>query len=1585
MAKNVIIMIGDGMGWEMARAASIYKEIQNGKTGANLSDFYTEGKGQGLNFQTLQGYGLVTTYGTTIADSKGVFSTGNSALDGTNPLTGASPVRPDFKFDPTFNPGNTASGGAKVSDGAVGNLVGYDPTRGGVNPWTPGNDPEYIKYSYPDSANTATTLYTGVKSYNNAIGVDIFEKPLETILKTANSVGKSTGLVSSVPIDHATPGAAAANVNRRSKYDADYPGLDNILQQELRVYQPTVILGGGHPLSAPGDLLPEGVEPNRSNEFVSESTYTELSTKPTDNLYGYTFLERGEDAAKKLAETAATLDPEKGDRLIGLYGARGQNGNLPVSSANGDYSTTGLDMFSVFTNKGDDAKVDTKRPLLPGETDASFIAKEVNENPTLNDLTSAALNVLEKDPDGFWLMVEGGDIDWSAHDDNMDNLIGTMLDFDKAVGSTIDWINNNGGWEENLLIVTADHDHYLTLNGDFPTLVTNKGAEALTNLDTPAEVGHYWGSDPDVKYGWGSHTNRPVPVYYQGAGSEVLTNLVGKGYEAYDYQIPGIAGLNDQSHIYQTMFASIVPKVELVGFASLPADTYSDGPASGQGISANGRTGPFPGQPIQGLSGVQFANSNSFYFLSDNGYGAKDNSADFLLRINRLDPNFKGAENGDGSVKVLDYIQLSDPDKKVPFKITNEGTSERWLTGADFDVESLIVDKDGSFWIGEEFGPYLLHFDSSGKLLDAPIATPDFFKTLDGNAPKVLGHRGASGSRPEHTIEAYKLAIEQGADFIEPDLAVTKDGVLIARHEPVLAVVKADGSIDFSNTTTDVYNRPEFSDRQKTVNLDGTEITGWFAEDFTLAEIKTLRAIERLSFRDQSYNGQFEIPTLKEIIDLVKEVEAETGKKIGIYPETKHPTYFAQEATYVGTDEKINRNLGEILIKTLKENNFTDPSQIFIQSFETTNLKELHDVIMPREGVDLPLVQLLDAQDIGLDGKLIEKQPYDLEVSGDKRTYGDLRTPEGLAEIAKYADGIGPWKRMIVSVKGTDADSDGKADDVNGDGAVNDADKTLLAPSTLVQDAHAAGLQVHPYTFRDEDRYLAADYKGKPELEYQQFIQLGVDAYFTDFPNTGDEVRDQLSDPQNNIVRSPQNPDVLSGNAVANLGGSKGFEGLAINASQTKLYTLLEGTVQGDPTGALRINEFDIASRKYTDKTLYYKLDNPANAIGDFAVINDNEYLVIERDGGQGSAAKFKRIYKVDLSKTDSNDYVAKEQVADLLNIQDPNDLNGDGKTTFDFPFVTIEDVLVVDKNTILVANDNNYPFSTGRPGNDPQNPVIDNNEVLLLKLEKPLNLAPGVGQPSALDLQFGSTGSDDISLKPGQVLTTGDGADNIEAIAGNLINAGGGNDTVQVGSSASVLGNEGDDNIVVGQNGPASGTDVNGGNGKDTLVVVEANGRNNLFGGAGADTIVVIEGSGQLQFGGSGNDVITSGGSNNRLYGGSGDDILNSNTKDSLFGGDGDDILFAGQGGGNRLTGGAGADQFWIANASLPISKNIVTDFTLGIDVIGIGGIGVTQFSDITLLQQGDDTLVKIGNTELASLLGITTNTLAANNFAFA
>ncbi|OYE01167.1 hypothetical protein CDG79_31095 [Nostoc sp. 'Peltigera membranacea cyanobiont' 232] len=218
----------------------------------------------------------------------------------------------------------------------------------------------------------------------------------------------------------------------------------------------------------------------------------------------------------------------------------------------------------------------------------------------------------------------------------------------------------------------------------------------------------------------------------------------------------------------------------------------------------------------------------------------------------------------------------------------------------------------------------------------------------------------------------------------------------------------------------------------------------------------------------------------------------------------------------------------------------------------------------------------------------------------------------------------------------------------------------------------------------------------------------------------------------------------------------------------------------------------------------------------------------------------------------------------------------------------------------------------------------------------------------------------------------------------GNTIVTGKGDDTVIVGSDSSVSTGDGNDRVLIGADSPASNTSADGGNGNDEVTVVEANGSNNLFGAAGNDTLTVVEGTRQLSFGGSGNDTLTSNGSNNRLYGGSGDDKLFAGVNDSLFGGDGDDVLFASQGGGDRLSGGAGADQFWIANASLPISKNIVTDFAIGTDKIGLGGIGVTQFSALTLLQQGSDTLVKTGNTELASLVGITSTSLTANDFVF-
>jgi glycerophosphoryl diester phosphodiesterase len=360
-------------------------------------------------------------------------------------------------------------------------------------------------------------------------------------------------------------------------------------------------------------------------------------------------------------------------------------------------------------------------------------------------------------------------------------------------------------------------------------------------------------------------------------------------------------------------------------------------------------------------------------------------------------------------------------------------------------------------------------------------ASPDALAqqpTLNGQPPLVIGHRGASGYLPEHTLEAYKLAIEMGADFIEPDLVATRDGVLIARHEPMLG------------GTTDVADRPEFASRKVTKKVDGIDTTDWFAGDFTLAEIKTLRAKQAFAERDQSRNGQFQIPTLQEVIALVKAESARTGRTVGIYPETKHPTFHDQ----------IGLKLEDRLLAALKAEGWTEQTApVIVQSFETANLKYL------RGKTNVRLVQLVDADDIDKDGNVVlaapYAQPYDFVVAGDKRTFKDLVGKAGLAEIKTYADGVGPWKPYLRSARQLDRDNDGKPDDLNGDGKLDDRDRVLLPPSEVVRDAHAVGLFVHTWTFRSEPRRLAADFNGDPLKEYQAFFDLGVDGLFSDFPD----------------------------------------------------------------------------------------------------------------------------------------------------------------------------------------------------------------------------------------------------------------------------------------------------------------------------------------------------------------------------------------------------------------------------------------------------------------------------------------------------
>lgn len=341
--------------------------------------------------------------------------------------------------------------------------------------------------------------------------------------------------------------------------------------------------------------------------------------------------------------------------------------------------------------------------------------------------------------------------------------------------------------------------------------------------------------------------------------------------------------------------------------------------------------------------------------------------------------------------------------------------------------------------------------------------------------PIVIGHRGACGYVPEHTLTSYFIAMQDGVDFVEPDLVMTKDAVLIARHENEIG------------TTTDVARHPEFAARRTTKVIDGTAVSGWFTEDFTLAELKKLRARERIPDirpANTRFDGQFQIPTFEEILALVQAVQQQRvtlaqqlGRPaplpIGVYPETKHPSYF----------QGLGLAMEEKLVATLERHSYQGrEGRAYLQSFEVANLKVLSKL------TQLPLVQLIESSGA----------PYDFLAKGDRRTYADLITPRGLEEIAGYAQAIGPAKSLIIPRTASDS---------------------LAIPTSLVADAHAQGIHVHAWTFRAENSFLPSNLRvgadphtfGNLDAELRAFLAAGIDGFFTDHADLGVRARDSLS------------------------------------------------------------------------------------------------------------------------------------------------------------------------------------------------------------------------------------------------------------------------------------------------------------------------------------------------------------------------------------------------------------------------------------------------------------------------------------------
>ncbi|MEA5583315.1 alkaline phosphatase [Nodularia harveyana UHCC-0300] len=808
MAQNVILVIGDGMGWEMSRAGAIHEEIikeladlgYDVTTGENtsgltidelkaifadrtLADYYTEGQGFGQSYQELlDGYTIVTDANTVI-DGNG----SNSLIDGSiySHNTGEGPIRTDENGNPLeFIPKDVSEGG---------NVPIFNLTKGGATPWdanyyenygntTDGFDPEYIKEYYPDSAGTGTAFHTGTKTYVGAIGVDIYEQDVESTIELALDNGFAAGVVSSVPWSHATPAAGIAHTSGRNKtneernidsywttseaidsegnertlYSEDADGTrryarygldedgnlldefghiveetDNIFDSAMEV-KPSLILGAGHPAYSGNEryITQEDIDLLKAGEYDSEG-------------HDWNFIERqtGVDGGQALIAAANSIDPDNGEHLFGVYSATGQD-NLPWRTANSDYSATGTNGYS-----------DNGR--LTGDA----LAADVLENPNVAEMTEAALDFLGQADKGFYLMVEVGDIDWSAHANNMDLMLGTQLDLSDVVRTADTWIKENGGYDETLLMVTADHDHYLTLLNDFPELLANSLLEDGGASITPAyrgdweendayEVGHFWGSNINDGDQWGTHTSRPIPMYYKGSAADVanIKKLEGTGYTVDGKYVPGVSDFIDQVHIAQVADSSLLETPIITAEENLSQ-------------LITGSTG---GDTL--ISGVDFDGINDTVFT---GAGNDEVDVPFggsLVGRNRIstgsgtDTIYVG--NGDRSFggSGNDVIDATDA---TGYRISGGAGMDTFYLGAD--GRALGGDGDDKFFVQE----------GGGNLISGG-AGADQFWIVTGDLPMT-----------PNTIVDFEMGTDvlgiasQGADFGFDNLTLTGDSIMI--------------------------------------------------------------------------------------------------------------------------------------------------------------------------------------------------------------------------------------------------------------------------------------------------------------------------------------------------------------------------------------------------------------------------------------------------------------------------------------------------------------------------------------------------------------------------------------------------------------------------------------------------------------------------------------------------------------------------------------------------------------------------------------------------------------------------------------
>jgi glycerophosphoryl diester phosphodiesterase len=785
---------------------------------------------------------------------------------------------------------------------------------------------------------------------------------------------------------------------------------------------------------------------------------------------------------------------------------------------------------------------------------------------------------------------------------------------------------------------------------------------------------------------------------------------------------------------------------ELVGRAVLPAATFERGPTSGQFLGAapiNGQKVPFTGkQPVQGFSAVLDNNDGTFNVMSDNGYGSMENSADFNLRVHTVRPQFETAEGGSGRLKLERFIELHDPDKYIPFAITNHFTAERTLTGADFDIESMQRTPDGTLWFGDEFGPFLLHTDAEGKVLEPPVPLPDYDNpgkeirspqnplNEEASAVRVMNafrtHARIHGNKHTLVFSPWEVLLDDGdSHTVTGDRETPPVGSGLAPASSEIFNVQSIQSAGYPVVTWTVDNKERMlelmklgvngiiSDRSDLLlqavqefdaNNDGTP--GDFLDKDGLIDIKKFDAQGHRGSRD--LRPENTLPAMEAGLDnLVTTLETDAGVTRDGVPVLDHDPHVQSQkcretngTPYESVDEVLIKDLtvAELQARFICDKVFRGPTQLNDATLSPVAVAFAAAAGLPHLYAMPTVQQLFDFV------KFYAK--YYNTGAGRKHPQARLR--------AKNAEKV----RFNIETK------------------VNPRAEFSARTIEPAPFARALATVIHN-NHRMEERADIQSFDFRTLLVVQEeFPKIQTVYLFGDFPvypcpNPNTCASDDGTNLQDeNGVSSPWLAGVLWPYRVTKLDypfraqRSGGFEGMALSHDGTKLLPLLERPLTGGEANTLLIHEFDLATRTYTGGVRYkYPLDARGTNIGDFVMFDATHGVVIERDGSQGNLGGFKAIFEIKLNAPGTA--VTKAQVVDLLNIADPHELSLPGLPgdvglgmSFAFPFTTIEDVVVLGPTKIGVLNDNNFPFSVGRHIGSG---APDDNEFIIINLDEAL------------------------------------------------------------------------------------------------------------------------------------------------------------------------------------------------------------------------------------------------------------------------